>query len=77
MMRLRFLTFRNVSENILVALSVNCVTRDAVRVKFTGFVHCPRYTDLVPSSLARCQANAVELATKVCFSLFDVDSEVV
>ena len=31
----------------------------------------PRYTSLVLPSLARRQANAVEFATKVCFSLFD------
>jgi len=30
---------KDVNEDILVALSVNCITRNAVRVKFTGF--CP------------------------------------
>ena len=40
-----------------------------------GFAQVPHYiyVGLVLPSLARCQANAVELATKVCFSLFDVD----
>ena len=46
-----------------------------MKVKFTGVL--PRfpatYVGLVSPSLARRQANAVELATKVCFSLFDVD----
>ena len=31
----------------------------------------PRYTSLILPRLTRCQANAVEFATKVCFSLFD------
>ena len=30
----------------------------------------PHYTSLVSPSLVRCQANAVEFATKVWFSLF-------
>ena len=38
-------------------------------------VHVPHYIGLVSPSLARHPANAVELATKVCFLLFD-DSEV-
>ena len=38
-------------------------------------VHVPHYIGLVSTSLARHPANAVELATKVCFLLFD-DSEV-
>ena len=48
-----------------------------MKVKFTGVL--PRfpatyiYIGLVSPSLARHQANAVELATKVFFSLFDVD----
>ena len=38
-------------------------------------VHVPHYIGLASPSLARHPANAVELATKVCFLLFD-ESEV-
>ena len=31
------------------------------------------YKSLVSPSLTRCQANAVEFATKVCYSFFYVD----
>ena len=31
-----FLTSRNVSKHILLALGVDCTARDAVKVKFTG-----------------------------------------
>ena len=34
-------------------------------------LHVPHYIGLVSPSLARHPANAVELATKVCFLLFD------
>ena len=37
----------------------------------------PRYTSLVSPSLVRCQANAVEFATKVCWFLLVGGSEVI
>ena len=61
-------------KHVLLALGVDRTARDAVKAKLTGvpfmFTHC---IGLVSPRLARRQENAVELATKVCFSLFDVN----
>ena len=64
-----FLMFMSVSKHILFALGVDPTARDAG--EGGGFrPNLASYTSLVSSSLARHQANAVEFATKVCFSLF-------
>ena len=57
-----------------LALGVDCTARDAMKAKFHKVLSMfPCYIGLVLPGLARHQANALELATKVCFSLFDVD----
>ena len=68
---------RNANKHGILVLGVDHTARDAMKVKFTGILSMfPRNIGLASLSLARHQANAVELATKVCFSHFDVDSEV-
>ena len=66
-----FLTSTNASKHIVLALSVTCTDRDAVKAKFTRVPISCRKLHLVEQSLTRRQTNAVEFATKVCFSLFD------
>ena len=77
-----FLTFRSVSKDVLFVLGVDPTARDASKSggsdlvsQATPFaVSCGLIAVHVPSlhksSLARRQANTVEFATKVCFSLF-------
>ena len=60
--------------HVLLVLGVDCTARGTVKSKFTRvqfMFSC--YTCLVSQSLTRRQANAVEVASKVCFSLFDID----
>ena len=65
-----FLTSRNA---LFWFLGVNCTASDA-KVKFTRVLSMfPHNVGLVSPSLALHQANAVELANKVCFLLLDVD----
>ena len=60
--------------SIISALCVDHTARDALKTKFTGVLSMfPCYIGLVAPSLARRQVNAVELASKVCFSLCDID----
>ena len=78
-----FLTFMSASKHVLFVLGVNLTARNAgegggsdLVSQATPFavscglvaIHVPRYINLVSPSLARRQANAVEFATKVCFS---------
>ena len=76
---------RSASKHVLFALGVDLTARDAgegggfdLVLQATPFaLLCessrlsmfPRHTSLVLPSLARRQANAVEFATTVCFSL--------
>ena len=71
-----FLTSRNASKHALFALGVYRGTMKAgfrppqCRVRLVS-IHVPSVRKFTIASLTRHQANAVELATKVCFSLFD------
>ena len=68
-----YLRSRYVNKHILLA-GVDCTARDTGEAKITRVLSMfPHYIGLVLSSLTRCQANAVELATEVSFSLFEVD----
>ena len=80
-----FLTFRSVIKHVPFALGVDPTARDAgegggsnlvsqatpigVSCRLVA-VHVASLHKSSIASLARCQANAVEFATKVCFSLF-------
>ena len=76
-MRVAFLTSRKANKHVILAFSVDFTARDTVKAKLTGVPSMfPRCIGLILPSLTRCQVNVVELATKVCFSLIDVDSKV-
>ena len=67
-----FLTSRSVSKHVLLALGVNPTASDAgirllqCRARLVS-VHVPSAHKSSITSLARRQANAVEVATKVSF----------
>ena len=74
MMKVGFLTSRKANKHVILAFSVDFTARDTVKAKLTGVPSMfPCCIGLLLPSLARCQANAAELATKVCFLLIDVD----
>jgi len=75
-----FLTSRNVSEHVLLALGVDHAAMDALKAgvltsesrklhpsQFTGICHVSSLHNSSITSFERRQANAVEFATKVCF----------
>ena len=75
-MQVALLTFRSASKHVLFALGVDPTARDA------GFqplqcharllsIHVTSLHKSGIANLTRRQANAVGVATKVCFSLFD------
>ena len=83
--KVAFLTFRSVSKHVPFALGVDPTARGAgeggssyLVLQATPFevlcglvaVHVPSLHKSSIASLTRHQANAVEFATKVCFSLF-------
>ena len=69
------------SKHVLFALAIDPTARDAVKAGVPTSQSLASYTlarlvsvhvpSLLKSSLARCQANAVEFFIKVCFLLFD------
>ena len=65
-----FLTSRSVTKHIPYPYGVESTARDAVMVGIPTSESHKLHKSTI-TSLARCQANAGEFATKVCFSLFD------
>ena len=59
-----FLTSRNAIECVLGVLV--SIIQSGTKAEIPGTVHVPHYMGLVSPSIARHQANAVELANQVC-----------
>ena len=64
-----FLTSRNENERIFGS-RVDLTVRDDGKNPRDRSYTPHRYKSLVSPSLTRCQANAVEIATKVCYFFF-------